>query len=322
MRSPFLGQKPLKIVFMGTPSYATPVLDAVIALGHEVVGVFTQPDRPSGRGKRTVAPDVKLHAKGCGIKVYQPESLKQDVLAYDQVTNLRPDLIIVAAYGLILPHSVLTAPSIGCLNLHPSLLPRYRGPSPVSTAILNGEKVTGVTIIEMDEYMDTGPIVAQREIHIGTGENAENLTARLFTIGAELLAAILTDWVTGEIQTKAQDHTQMTLTKRISKEHGRIDWGQSAEFISRQIRAYHPWPGTFTMWKGRHLKVIQGCAIEPGLESKNAGYITMRNDGNLAVVTGQGLLELRLLQQAGRKIVTAKEFLYGNPDFRESVLNN
>ena len=190
-------QNPLRLVFMGTPEFAVPALGVLQDAGHDVVGVYTQPDRRSGRGRRLTAPPVKEFAEGRGLPVFQPASLREDAEARQRIAELAPDAIIVAAYGLFLPEDTLAVPRLGCLNIHPSLLPRHRGPSPVATAILEGDEATGVTIMLLDEGMDTGPILAQREARIGANETCDRLTTRLFDMGASLLVKTLKEWSAG-----------------------------------------------------------------------------------------------------------------------------
>ena len=302
----------MRIVFMGTPDLAVPVLSALLCEGHELVGVYTRPDKPRGRGKRPEITAVREYALGRGLPVFQPASLRRDEEARSQLATLSPDLIVVAAYGLILPAETLGVPRLGCLNVHPSILPRYRGPSPVASAILQGDPLTGVTIMLMDEGMDSGPIVAQRETRIEPGETAEALTMRLFQNGAGLLVDILPEWKRGHIEVSAQDASKATFTKLLSREDGEVDWSRPAVWIARQVRAYHPWPGSYTYWRGRLLKILEASPVESGDETDAApGVVARLSDGDLAVVTGEGLLELRRVQLEGRRTVSAREFVSG-----------
>ena len=230
---------------MGTPGFAVPVLERLLGAGHEVVGVYTRPDKPAGRGKKTQATPVKAFAESQGLRVLQPGSLKGTV-AQAQFAGLKADAAVVAAYGKILPNAVLDAPRLGCLNIHPSLLPRHRGASPVAEAILSGDETTGVTVMLLDEGLDTGPLLAQRRTPIEPDEGTPALTRRLFDMGAELLIEALTDLDAGGLEPQPQDGSGATLSKRLSREDGRIDWDASADHIARMVRAYHPWPGTFT----------------------------------------------------------------------------
>ena len=304
----------MRIVFMGTPVFAVPVLSALADAGHEVLAVYTQPDRPAGRGKRIASSPVKEYATDHALPVHQPPSLKRDD-AQRALASLSPEVTVVAAYGLLLPTRVLQLPPLGCLNVHPSLLPRYRGPSPAPAAILNGDPVTGATIIKLDERMDTGPIVAARETSIGPKENAAELTVRLFEIGASLLVDVLPGWASGDIHTRPQDESQATVTKRLSRENGEIDWSVDAEQISRQVRAYHPWPGSFTHWRDKLLKIIEASvpAAEEGPKA-TPGTVEQLPSGGLGIATGNGALEVRTLQLEGGRALSAKDFMQSHPD--------
>ena len=308
----------LKIVFMGTPGFAVPVLSALLDAGHDVVGLYTRPDRPAGRGRRLAPPEVKRFALERKIPVFQPYSLRRDETARQELAGLSPDVIIVAAYGLFLPFEVLEMPPLRCLNVHPSLLPRHRGPSPVATAVLEGDEATGVTIMQLDEGMDTGPIVAQRKTPMGPEETAEELTVRLFQMGAELLVDTLPAWAGGDVQVRPQDDSQATVTKRLSRADGEIDWGHPAALIARQVRAYYPWPGSFTYWQGRLLKIIEASALGPNSDA--LGQVVSLDTGGLGVATGEGILELRRVQLEGRRPVSAAELLAGHPGLVGSLL--
>ena len=310
----------MRTVFMGTPRFALPVLSALIDAAHEVVGVYTQPDRSAGRGKRPLSSPVKRFALDRELAVFQPASLRQQP-EQDVLTSLSPDVIVVAAYGLFLPSRTLALPSLGCLNVHPSLLPRNRGPSPVATAVLNGDSVTGVTIIRLDQGMDTGPIVAQRETTIRPDENASELTDRLFEMGASLLVEVLPEWEEGRIEVRPQDDSKATTTRLLTREDGEIDWGLGAVRIARQVLAYDPWPGSFTHWRGRLLKVIESSALEATSAAPSPpGLVLSLPKGGLGIATGEGVLEVRQLQLEGRKAVSASEFARGYPDLPGSRL--
>jgi len=296
---------------MGTPAFAIPVLTALLDAGHEVVGVYTQPDRPGGRGKSMLAPAVKCAAQRFGLPVFQQGSLRPDHV-YAQMVGLGAHVFVVAAYGSILPPKTLGVPPLGCLNVHPSLLPKYRGPSPVSSAILNGDPRTGVTIIRLDEGMDTGPIVAVRGTHIGVRENAEELTARLFELGASLLVDVLPAWAEGRIEPKGQDRSFVTMTKILSKEDGEIDWRLSAEMIARQVRAHYPWPGSFTRMRGKLLKIIEADAVHA--KAATPGRVVSLPDAGVGITTGDGILAVLRLQLEGRNVSYVSEFLSGYPD--------
>ena len=296
---------------MGTPGFAVPVLGALVEAGHGVVAVYSRPDRPSGRGKRTSPTPVKSAAAAMGLPVRQPPSLKPRDVQRD-LAALAPDVIVVAAYGLFLPGAVLDLPRHSCLNVHPSLLPRLRGPSPVSTAIVEGETTTGVSIMQMDEGVDTGPVLDQRQTPIGESETAETLTGRLFEMGAELLMAVLPDWVEGRIQASPQDESRATTTRLLTREDGLIDWNLSADQIARQVRGYTPWPGAYTYWGGKVLKVLD-ASPSALMASAPRGTVMEPADGDwIEIATGLGTLRVAHLQLEGRRPASARDFLLGN----------
>ena len=312
--------QPLKTAFMGTPAFAIPVLSGLLDAGHEVVAVYTQPDKPAGRGGRPAEPPVKQFALERDLPVFQPSSLRSQGVQ-DQLESLSPDVVIVAAYGRFLPPPVLDLPPLGCLNVHPSLLPKYRGPSPVPSAILNEDAVTGVTIIRLDEGMDSGPIVAQTEEPIGPHDKADELTARLFQLGSSLLIEVLPRWARGEVQARPQVDSQATVTKLMSKEDGEIDWKLGADLIARQVLAYHPWPGTFTWWSGKTLKIIEASTIVlEGEAPSPPGLVVSLPDGGIAAATGDGVLAVGRLQMQGRQVVSSRDFVRGYPNIAGSVL--
>ena len=314
-----IADPPLKIVFMGTPGFAVPVLSALIDAGHDVAGVYTQPDRPSGRGRRSRPSGVKALAMERGLRVFQPESLRRDDGARRDLASLGPDLIVVAAYGLYIPADVLAAPRLGCLNIHPSLLPLYRGPSPVASAILSGNGVTGVTVMVVTERMDAGPIVAQRETPIGPEETTPDLTARLFQMGADLLLEALPGWRRGGIRPQEQDESRATTTSRLSRDDGRIDWSRPAVEIARRARAYYPWPGSFTHWQGKMLKLSEVSVLPDPPRDAGPGDV-VAIPGGVAIGTGDGLIAPGSLQIEGRRPVAAPDFARGQRDFIGSTL--
>ena len=310
----------LRIVFMGTPDFAVPALDALLQADCEIAGVYTQPDRRSGRGRRLTAPPVKQAAIERGLPVFQPASLRRDADARAQLAALQPDVIVVVAYGLFLPADTLAVPPLCALNIHPSLLPKYRGPSPVASAILNGDTTTGVTLMRLDEGMDSGPIIAQRDSRIGAEDTTAELTPRLFEIGAQLLAECLPQWRDGAIDAIPQREADATITRLLTREDGAIDWTHSADYIARQVRAYHPWPGSFTRWNGKQLKVHQATAIDSG--AIEAPGEVVENPQGIAVVCGDGLLLLRRVQMEGRQAADIDDFVRGYRDFTGSRLGS
>ena len=313
----------MRVVFMGTPAFAAPVLDVLLSSEVEVVGVYTQPDKPSGRGGRQSAPPMKLHAQEKGLLVLQPASLRS-AEALEELERLRPDVIVVAAYGKLLPSPVLDLPDNGAVNIHPSLLPRYRGPSPVVSAMLEGEANTGVTLMLMDGGMDTGPIVAQRPVLIGAEETAGGLTDRLFHIGAELLGETLHPWCRGEIQAQEQDPAQATVTRKYGSADGEASWDNPAEDIARRIRAFNPWPGVYTLWNGKRVKITAGRALAIEGESPSPGLVMAvpGEPDTLGVATGSGLLVLEEVQLEGKGRMGAAEFARGHKNFLGSRLSS
>lgn len=295
-----------RIVFMGSPDFAVPVLEALVTR-FPVVGVVTQPDRPSGRGNRLTPPPVKVRAQELGLPVFQPPRVSRPE-AVEQLKAWAPDLIVVAAYGQILKPRVLQLPRYGCLNVHASLLPRWRGASPVAYAIWEGDKETGVTIMLMDEGLDTGPILTQRKEPIHPDDTAATLGARLAHLGAELLVETLPGYLKGDIRPQPQDDRLATYAPLLKREHGRLDFAQTAERLARQVRAFDPWPGTFTFWKGKRLKVLQAQARD--LSSPGPG-IPLVVEGYPAVGTEQGVLVLTRVQLEGRRPVDGAAFLRG-----------
>ena len=296
---------------MGTPAFAVPVLQRLLDAEHNVVSVYSQPDRPSGRGKRPTPTPVKQFALDNGLDIRQPTSLRSDDIQAD-LTSLSSEMIVVAAYGLFLPPPVLELPPLGCLNVHPSLLPKYRGPSPVVSAILNGDDGTGVTIMKLDEGMDSGPIIAQREASIGNDERTPDLTERLFVLGADLLVEALPAWASGQIEARPQDNGQATITSLVKKKDGQIDWNSSAEHIARMVRAYQPWPGTFTYWGGKLIKLIGASATEG---DTLPGHVVSPGGNTISIGTSDGTLQVTSLQIEGKRAMATEEFLQGYRDF-------
>lgn len=321
----------MRIVFMGTPAFAIPVLDALTgAPGVEVVGVVTPPDQPGGRGRNPAPSPVKTHALVLGLPLLQPPSLRPEK-AQEPLADLSPDVIVVAAYGKILPPGVLALPPNGCLNLHPSLLPRYRGPAPVVTAILEGGATTGVTLMLLDEGMDTGPLIGRREAGLTGNETAEELTTDLFRLGAELLLDDLDPWVNGKLPAQPQNEAESTVTNKVERENGRADWRISAAQLERRRRAYTPWPGLYTLWEGKVLKLLNvadlpASVLPQAARDRPPGTVVPLSGPNqdeetpFGVITGEGILGLRTLQLEGRKAVPAAEFLRGYPAIIDACL--
>ncbi len=322
-----MAERALRIVFMGTPAFAVPSLNAVLNLKDdgfrdtEVVGVVTQPDRPAGRGKRLTAPPVKEAALAAGLPVFQPESLRQ-AEGLGLLESLAPDLIVVAAFAQILPRAILRLPRYGSINVHASLLPRYRGASPISAAIRDGRLETGVSIMQMEAGLDTGPILSQVHLPIDEDDTTDSLTKKLAELGARELRATIPRWVHGEIEPTPQDSSLASMTRPLRKEDGRIDWNRPADVIVRHVRAMFPWPGATTRAGGNPLKILQAKRAEfTGLGSVAAG--TVGQQGNEALVTArEGAVHLVRVQPAGRKPMSGAEWLRGFPTMRGTILGD
>jgi methionyl-tRNA formyltransferase len=314
----------LRVIFMGTPEFAVPSLEHLILNQYQVVAVYTQPDRPAGRGRSLAPPPVKRAALAWKLPVVQPVNLRgSEVVA--QLVGLHPDVIVVAAYGQILPRSVLDIPGYGCINIHPSLLPRFRGASPVAAAILAGDEFTGVTIMLMDAGLDTGPVLARAQIPVSGQDTTGSLTAKLSLISAQLLLEALPHWSEGELTPLPQNEDGATYCSSISKEEGEIDWHSPAIDIWRRVRAFQPWPGCYTTWQGRQLKIIEvvPMAAEADLEVGRVVALTPTMEGSEAafgVRTGDGILGVSKVQLEGKRAMSAAEFLRGHKQFIGATL--
>lgn len=294
-----------KIVFMGSPDFALSVLQALYE-NYPVVGVVSQPDRAAGRGRELKPPPVKTLALELGIPVIQPEKLRQPE-ALEQLRAWSPDVIVVAAFGQILRQDVLDLPPFGCINVHASLLPRWRGAAPINAVILHGDEETGVTIMKMDAGLDTGPILSQRSVRIEPDETAGSLFEKLSRLGADLLLAALPAYLSGEIVPRPQPEEGVTYAPTLKKEEGRLDFSRPAKELERKVRAFNPWPGAYFEWDGVLLKVHR-AGIRPGKKREGERLIV---DGLPAVGTSDGLLVLEEVQPAGKKPMPGKAFLAG-----------
>lgn len=296
----------LKIVFMGSPKFALPSLKGLIET-YNVVGVITQPDRPAGRGKKLVSPPVKELALEHAVPVIQPHRLKEEA-AQQQLHIWNPDLIVVAAFGQILRQNVLDLPQYGCINVHASLLPRWRGAAPIQAAIYHGDQESGVTIMKMDAGIDTGPILSQKKVKISESETVVTLGARLSYLGADLLLNTLPGYLKGDIQPQAQPELGAAYVSMIHKTDGLLDFSRSAQALINQIRAYNPWPGTYFDINGERIKVHEGEVDFSIL--LNAGQREII-DGYPAVGTSEGNLIIKVIQPAGKKPMAGDVFLRG-----------
>lgn len=306
-------------VFMGSAPFSVTVLEALLESPCEVVAVYTQPDKRAGRRHQLVFPPVKEAALRYGIPVVQPENFRAPG-AVENLASFRPELVVVAAFGLILPGEVLRLPRFGCLNVHASLLPRHRGPSPVANAILCGDEFTGVTIMLMDEGIDTGAILAQKKVRISPQDTTGSLTPKLAEVGARLLVEILPHWFEGSLQPRAQDESQATYSKLLTSRDGEIDWHLSAVELWRRIRAYNPWPGCYTWYRGKRLKIHQ--ALPGKIRPMGQPGEVVAEDGlsRIGVITGCGVLELVEVQLEGRRKMPVAEFIKGERGFVGSIL--
>lgn len=295
-----------RIAFFGTPDFAVPSLQALLDGPDAVVGVVCQPDRPAGRGQKLQAPPVKQLAERHGLPVAQPVKLRTDDFPA-QLAAWAPDLAVVAAYGRILPARVLATPRLGCINVHASLLPRYRGAAPIQWAILNGDAETGVTIMRMNERMDEGDMLLQRATPIGAEETYGALQARLAVLGAEALLEALAALHAGALTATPQEHARATLAPMISKEQGAIDWRQPAAVIARQVRGFNPWPSAYSTLHGKRVKIHAARAEEGRGEP---GLVVAVGD-RIRVATGAGMLAIETLQLEGRKALAAGDFARG-----------
>ena len=310
----------MRIVFMGTPEFAVPSLEALPAVEHEIVAVYTQPDRSAGRGRSLVLNPVKSLAQSQRVEVVQPASLRESV-ALEKLRSLSPDAIVVVAYGQILPEEALSIPPYGCINVHPSLLPRHRGPSPIPWTILEGDIITGVTTMLMDVGMDTGPILEQREIPVLDEDTTATLQHRLAGIAASLLPETLDKWFRGEVRPNPQDESLATYSWLVSAGDGEMNWQLPAMELWRRVRAFNPRPGSYTFWAGRILKVTKVMPF-PQMVSQSPGRVVSlsRDDCEVGVETGKGVLGLLRVQMEGKKEMRATDFARGQRDFLGSVL--
>lgn len=317
----------LRLGFAGTPAFAVPALDTLLASRHSVCAVLTQPDRPAGRGRMLQISAVKQRALESGIKLYQPLSCKSPEVA-QLFGELQLDALVVVAYGLILPRSVLNAPRLGCFNIHASLLPRWRGAAPIQRALLAGDTVTGVTIMRMEEGLDTGPMLAARKIEVGATETTKSLQDRLASLGAELMAESLEDIAAGTLREQSQPTEGVTYAEKILKAEALIDWRQDAVHILRRIRAFNPWPVAETRLAGQQLRIWE--ADLAGMQSAGAalpgtplpGTVLRASAAGIEVACGIGAVRISRLQAAGRKALLAADFLTSMPlvDARFEVL--
>jgi len=297
----------MRLVYMGTPQFAVQPLRALVAAGHEIAGVVTRTDKPAGRGRTLAAPPVKLAALDLGLDVYQPKRVR-DPEFINLLKKIGPEAIVVAAYGQILPREVLTLPKYGCINIHASLLPAYRGAAPINWAVIRGDQETGNTIMMMDEGMDTGAVLMQERIPIGPGDTAGALTEKLSALGAKLITTALPLIASGACSPVAQDGAGATMAPLLKKEDGLIDWDLSAREIHNRVRGLSPWPGAYSFLDKKTVKIIM---TEVADGSGEPGRLYEKDKNTLEAGTGSGMLRILSLQPEGRKPMTAGEFMRG-----------
>ncbi|WNQ13670.1 methionyl-tRNA formyltransferase [Paenibacillus aurantius] len=306
----------MNILFMGTPDFAVPSLRMLMEEGYNVIAVVTQPDRPKGRKRVLTPPPVKVEAERYGLPVLQPERLRREPEAVAEIAALKPDLIVTAAFGQILPKDVLDLPKHGCINVHGSLLPKYRGGAPIQHAVLNGEKETGVTIMYMAEGLDTGDMLSRVAIPITEEDTTGTLFEKLSLSGADLLKATLPDLLAGRITPVPQKEEEATYAPNIKREDERLDWTRSAEELFNQVRGLNPWPVAFTLWNGEVFKVWSSRKSETKPSPKQAeaepGTVLKAEGRGIEVLTGDGILVLTEIQPAGKKAMDAATFNRGS----------
>lgn len=306
----------MRIVFMGTPDFAVPTLEALIS-GHEVAAVVTQPDKPKGRGKAMAFPPVKETALEHHIPVYQPVKVKEEGFL-EELKKINPDVIVVAAFGQILPESILNLPKYGCINVHASLLPKYRGAAPIQWAVINGEKETGITTMYMAKGLDTGDMLDKTVVEIAPKETGESLHDKLSAAGGELILKTLASLEDGTAKRIPQEDAQSSYAGMLTKELGEIDWTKDAASIERLIRGLNSWPSAYTFWKEKTLKIWDADVME-GNGDVPAGTVTETGKDYILVQTGEGRLKLNEVQLQGKKRMSVQAFLLGNTVEKGSV---
>lgn len=299
----------MDIVYMGTPDFAVPALEKLIEAGHKITAVVTQPDRQRGRGKEILYSPVKECALKYDIPVLQPEKIKSPE-AVERLRTYQADIFVAAAFGQILSKEILDMPRYGCVNIHASLLPKYRGAAPIQWAVINGEEKTGVTIMQMDEGLDTGDIITQREVLIAQEETGESLFEKLSVLGAELLVETLEMICRQDVVKRKQDTSLSTYARMLKKEDGRIDWGRTSKQIEQQIRGMNSWPSAYTVWNGKTLKIWK-AQWNQSVHAYAPGTILAVEKESVTVACGEGMIRILELQMEGKKRMSVKDFLLG-----------
>jgi methionyl-tRNA formyltransferase len=299
--------QPLKIIFAGTPEFSVAPLEALLGTEHKVIAVYTQPDRPAGRGRKLKASPVKELALEQSIPVYQPKNFKAES-DLTQLQDLNPDLMVVVAYGLLLPQGVLDAPRLGCINIHASLLPRWRGAAPIQRSILAGDEETGITIMQMEAGLDTGPMLLKKSCQIGPEDTGGTLHDLLSPLGAEALLEALPGIADGTLLPEIQNDDLATYASKLEKSEANIDWSRSAAELSRQVRAFNPWPVAQTMHEGKVLRVWDATNLDGG-SSETPGKVLSCNSNGIDVAASDGVLRITKLQMPGKRAMDVADFL-------------
>ncbi len=307
----------MRIIFMGTPEFAVPSLMECVNRGYDVVGVFTQPDKPKGRGNKLTAPPVKERALACNIPVFQPNSIKKaDII--DKIVQLNPDIIVVVAYGQILSRKILEIPKLGCINVHASLLPKYRGAAPINWAIIRGEEITGITTMYMDEGLDTGDMILKKEMRI-KDQTAGELHDQLALLGAEVLGTTIDQIIENRVLREQQKSNQSTYAPMLNKSLGEINWHRTAEEIYNLIRGVNPWPTAYTTYKGNRFKIWKSQSTEEEC-IQEPGTVMKVNEQGIFVCTSKGVLVIEEIQFPGGKRMEVREYIKGNNMEKNEVL--
>lgn len=312
----------MKIVFMGTPDFAVPSIRALVEKGYDVVAAVTQPDRPRGRSKELIPTEVKQFAMEHGIPVLQPEKVKKNQEFLEELKKLNPDLLVTCAYGNIVPQTVLDVPAFGCINVHGSLLPKYRGAAPIQWSIINGDKVTGVTTMMTDIGIDTGDILLKREVEITEDMNAGELFDRLSEVGADLLIETIEALQNGTLTKTPQIHSDATHTSMLSKESGLIDWSKDARTIHNLVRGVYPWPVAYTFYQGERMRVLKTKVINSEDTFTQSGQIIDVNDSGIFVATARGILLIENIQFDGGKAMRVADYLRGHSIEKGKILGD